>query len=493
MSKATSYLCRDNAGVLRYIDPNDHTEINAHYGVSHVMAAMILYGKAKGDKQMVSTGYELLETMLSEIMESQKLPAYHFDFNNFAIGIVIEEIEDNRLKALAEKILIESPDSSHNTVNWLPMRIFVNRKRYELTGEKIYLEKIKECQNKIKAVINNDGSIEDRLPKGTSFNLQYDISTVALLQYISDSDHEFDIPKYVGFLLQCVAPDGDINYQGRGTNQVFAWGPWIYLLSQLQDKSYLEQALLFLSPRLTQMLDNDSMMLNNWSGKERHLWWDYHYTSVYIAHLLLWLIFAESVQKDVLSHEFVTLSDSGMRVYRTLSNTFVATFDGRKEYLAEHGPTVSAIYINGTPIVKGAFGPWRGLFGNKHSIEDVTILNYCGLYKTNKPKSNFMSRIKTRLHLSFSDKLIFSLTPLFVPINVNTSQNEVVITWTNKEDKKAFLNVPVLADSAKFSLTVDEKEVRLFDYIKIKNQYDWVTLLQSHPIVGRKWILKITL
>lgn len=220
-SKVSNCLFESD-GLTSFVDPNDNEEIKAHYGTSHVMASMILYGSYTGNNTLKHQGTELLTSLLEKIEDNCKLPAYHFDFNNFAIALALDKIDDPKLKSRAEKALLSQPDSNHNTINWLPMRIFANSVRYSISKESRFQHNMDECRALIEKGINQDGSIEDRLPKGLSFNLQYDISTLALLYFLNNRGFNFELSKSTGFVLQCVAPDSDINYQGRGTNQVFA-------------------------------------------------------------------------------------------------------------------------------------------------------------------------------------------------------------------------------------------------------------------------------
>lgn len=151
-----------------------------------------------------------------------------------------------------------------------------------------------------------------------SFNLQYDLATVAVLQYLRVHGENINLNKELGFLINAIAPDGDINYQGRGTNQIFAWGLWIYLLSSSGQLNELEKALSFLDLRLQKMLENNSIMLNEWHGKDKYLWWDYHYASVYTAHCLFWLILGY-IDKDMapILPLAPTSSETGFHIYRS--------------------------------------------------------------------------------------------------------------------------------------------------------------------------------
>lgn len=496
-SKLTEQLTRDENGELRLIDPNDHIEISAHYGATHLAAALLLLGKDYGDAEALRTGNELLQGILNRWSVEHTLPAYHYDFNNFAFIICFDCLgdEDTKLKDTIKKIVIKSPDSNHNTVNWLPMRAYVNSKRYEWTGDGKYRKAIERCQKLIVEATNNDGGIEDRLPKGVSFNLQYDISTLAALIFAADIFHEYDFKPGINFLLRNVAPDGDINYQGRGCNQIFAWGPWIFILSVYGLCDELEKALGFLSPQVDKMLDNKSMMLNNWVGSEKYLWWDYHYASVYTAHFLLWLLLAKrNFKKWLFESSGNNCSDdsSNLQVYKS-EDYYVSVFGGRKEYLAEHGPTISLIWSKKYGnIVKGCFGPWRGLFGNRNTFEDIVMLNYCGLIKVNrKNNSGIIAKVIKRIRPLNNTKNSQDKAPYFSSIQVVVENKVLTITWYNRDNNICYFNLPCLCDPSCFKLTIDGTEFPLYNIAKIRNQYDLVNIIQSKASKGKNWTLTI--
>lgn len=483
LDKALSYLHTDADGGLLYVDPNDGRQISAHYGLSHLMAALMLLGDPRGEV--------LLAQMIASIKQHQALPGYHADFNNFAIALVLDRISDRELKLRAEDALLQAPDSNHNTVNWLPMRMYVNLTRFRINGNENYRRVADKCREQILRAINTDGSIEDRMPHGISFNLQYDISSLALLVFLNEHGCDFPTARPMGFLMQCIAPDGDINYQGRGTNQIFAWGPWIYLLAASGNKQLLDKSLDFFAPRIKATLDNNSMLLNEHSGEHRHLWWDYHYASVYIAHCLLWLVMASKVQPCV-QPELAPLGDSGMHIFST-ADAFVAVFDGRKEYLAEHGPAVCAVFAHGKPLVKGTFGPWRGLFGNTHAMESVVIRNYCGLFAVRRSTPGIIHKIRERLHIPAPQDVQYAVKPLFVPVKVDISPSHIKITWTADAKRECFFNIPVLSSHTSLRLTADGRPMPLRSFQTIDTQYGTARLFQSQAARVARWELVINL
>lgn len=485
LAKASSWI-RNIDGELQFVDPIDGIEVSAHYGATHMAASMILWGTHHQDASVRNKGLALLESILDRWDANVKLPAFHFDFNNFALCLVYDTL-DNRDEDLKKRIcstIVRTPDSNHQTVNWLPMRMIVNQHRYEWTGNDVFIAKAKECAAQIKKATYPDGGIDDRLPRGISFNLQYDLATVAVLQYANIRGRSESIEKELGFLLKAVAPDGDINYQGRGTNQIFAWGLWIYLLAASGQEEMLSLALDYLEARLGIMLDNNNMMLNEWSGDEKYLWWDYHYASVYTAHLLLWLVLAyQDIGKQKVIAKIPETSDTGLHIYRS-DKFFVSWFEGRNEYLSEKGPAVSCIWSkNAGVICKGAFAPWHGAFGNNHSFDIVSLANYCGLLEDQSNKDISKNRIIHRLFPSASPKIFWLReSPVFCPLEVTESDGALTITWRYEGKGAVVLNVPSVLDSPQCEVLADGKLQPLMLIGRIRNQYGWVNVFRTRPM-----------
>lgn len=486
-----SWIQKGDDGHDRFIDPHDGEEISAHYGATHAAAAFIIWGKQTGNDALYSKGVSLLDSILKRWDKSKTLPAFHFDFNNLALCLV-EGLADDVMAARIRETVINTADSNHNTINWLPMRWAVNKKRIDWTNDNKYASVIAHCKETIAKATNADGGVEDRLPHGRSFNLQYDLATVAVLQYLRVQGEEIELGKELGFLLNAVAPDGDINYQGRGTNQIFAWGLWVYLLASSGQDSALEGALGYLSPRLGKMLANNNMMLNEWDGKEKYLWWDYHYASVYTAHCLLWLVLAlQDYGKSAIKPVVPTSTETGLHIHRS-ENFFVSWFEGRSEYLAEKGPAIACIWSKkqGT-ICKGTFAPWQGPFGNKYIYEDVVLKNYCGLLSVKRNKDWSKNRYVHKLMPSLETEASLTIAPMFCPLDIEEKEGKLVVSWKYDGKDEIVLNVPAIGQDIKIRAGKDDLPISTSCIEAIRNQYGWVWLNQSHSFNCNKISLTV--
>lgn len=491
--ETTNWLGKDKNYNTIFIDPLTGEEISAHYGMTHAAAAWVIYGKRNKNRALMDKGIDLLKGIIERWETSIKLPSFHFDFNNFALCVVYDYIigVDDYLAEHIKNTVILTQDSNNPTINWYPMRWYVNKKRYQWTSNNKYQRVCDDCRLGIKRATFRDGLIDDRVPKGKSFNLQYNIATVAVLQYLRVHGEKIDISNEFTALLRAVSPDGDINYLGRGTNQVFVWGLWIYLLVSA-NCSEANKAIEYINERLPTVINNHNMMLNEWKGTEKYLWWDYQYCSVYTAHLLFWLVLAleDNKKEPIQVYKEHSYLDSGLFVHHS-EKSCVVTFAGRTEYLAEHGPAVFLISTRKEGvIVKGCFAPWQGLFGNNYTFFDVALRNYCGLLEIRKNKDISKNRYLRKLFPEFHTQEFETITPLFVKIDVVEKEDCVCILWTNKRNRKFFINIPLL-NNVPIRCFVDGNEIELVETMKIKNQYDWITIWQSRELTGHQIVLEV--
>lgn len=480
-NKCMEWLQENDEGQIEFVDPIDNVEISAHYGVTHMAAALFL----NGHEQM---GKELLKSILERWESSKNLPGFHNDFNNFALCVIYDYANKDQ-KNLIERTVIQTPDSNHDTVNWLPMRWAVNQMRFKWTKKQEYHTICEVCKKKISQATWSDGFIDDRLPIGLSFNLQYDVATVAVMQYLRVQKNEIDITKELGALLAAEAPDGDINYFGRGTNQLFAWGLWIYLLASSGQKESLDRAVAYLEKYLPTALKNNNLMLNAIQGGEKHMWWDYHYCSVYTAHLLMWLNLAKKhFEKAVIIPKRYKVGNSGVEIYKNHA-AFAVVFKGRKEYLAERGPVLCAVWTREYGmLMKGTFGPWKGAFGNYHLQYETTLRNFAGFLevKTNRDYSN--NTVARKLDFTKKIQSFEKVIPQFFELSVQVTQKGVEIKYEIPERKELLLNLPILESHISgqdiIDVEVNGEKCKVLCNAAIMNQYGWAKLYQAKIATG---------
>lgn len=485
----------DDTGKLIFEDPIDKVEISVHYGASHAAVSIIIIGLQKKDYVLYKLGINLLHSILERWDENKKLPSFHFDFNNFALCVVYDVLKEKEPE-ISEKIMhtiLSTVDSCHETINWLPMRWYVNAKKFQWTQNFKYKSIIEHCKSTINSATNNDGGIEDILPKGNSFNLQYDAATVGVLQFLRVNGENYDLTRQLGFLLNAIAPDGDINYQGRGTNQISAWSNWIYLLSTAAKENELKQALDYIYDKIPIMLSNHNIMLNSYDGSEKYLWWDYHHCSVYTAHFLFWLVLSyKDYGKNPIEEKYIRDYSTGLKIIKS-ENFFISIFEGRKKYLAEKGPLLVALWTKKYGmIVKGAFAPWLGSFGNNHTFSEIALRNFFGLLEVNYNRDWQIFRW-IRIFFSFvMSRDSITYRPLLAQIYITFKENEVIIRFVNPKKRRVQINIPSLIPSINnFIIRADKKIINLYNVINIRNQYSTLKVFQSKPSKAKEWVITL--
>lgn len=463
-----------------YVDPLSGSEIYAHYGHSHLAYGLLFSGANFNNKEHSRIGKVLIRRILENWDQWSKDRDFHHDFNNFALALCLEYLEkDSYLFRAVESTLLKSSDSSHYTINWLPMRVFVNIRRNKIRPNSRYDRANNSLLGKIDSAINSDGGIEDLLPNDVSYNLQYNASTLGLLQFLNiNAEQTKDLSKELMFLISNRLPDHDINYMGRGSNQLFGWGPWIYLLASSQKFDLLEQSIGFIKDQFSFEGELQSVFLKA-HRRVSNLHWDYHYPSVYLAHFIMWSCLAvKDYGKSKIDTSAVNVKqyETGIKKVVRDGSGYV-TFAGRKKYLAEQGPSICALFFAeiGT-IFKGSMGPWPGQFGDKN-FSPVNFYHHFGLLELSRNvffSNRLMRKAISYLPMNFSYRIkpVFALSQIEI-LDSKTLKISFKLKHRNKRDY--VLNVPVfkrLDDSLKL-LVHDEKET--FEYsseIMLNNQYE---------------------
>lgn len=418
------------------VDPVEHRVISTHYGQTHCCAGLIIKGLQENDKELYKVGIDLLNGILSTWDVDKKQSDFHNDFNNFALCIVWEKIHaiEPSLSALIKVTILSTDDSKHNTVNWLPMRMLVCFYRYVWTNDEVYIKRYQALKKVIRKATYEDGFIEDRLPKGTSYNLQYNVATVATLGLVNELvDDKIDLVQEITALLYASLEDGDINYLGRGCNQIFAWGPFMYLLAGTNEHVVSTKALSYLESHLLVTLENNNIFLNCDQGSDRAWWWDYHYSSVYIAHLYLWLVLAIQQKPHITPSKQPLIHDSSVELIRKNGWTVVC-FAGRKEYLAEAGPTIQAIWNEKCGVIfKGCFGPYLDQFGLKYSNYHLTMMNYIGIQQVKIMKTGICSRVLRKIGVNIVSNHKQFMIPIFADFDINVNREFLILRYRLKK------------------------------------------------------------
>lgn len=493
------FMSRIDPAATAVKDLNADSEISHHYATSHLAIATILIGREREDSKLNALGAALLHRALKEHEDVSAMPDYHHDFNNFAFCLALEFLPVGDLRSEIEKTLLSSSDSQHITVNWLPMRWYVNKWRFDQTGRSVFFDRMKRCAESISQAQNQDGGFEDRLPKGTSFNLQYSTATASLLQFLKVRDCDYDgvsslVEQGLGFLLSKELPDGDINYQGRGANQIFGWSAWLYLLASGGQFDALGRALDFLAPRISTAQEKNNLLLSDFNGEDRVAWWDYHYESVYYSHCLMWLslALADWAQSFIDPKSPVT-EDTGLSVTR-IDDYAIAKFRGRSLYAAERGPSVAAIWHKELGwICKASTGPWFGRFGDRAVASDALIYNHIGFLFVSEPSRSRLRRILQRFIPLVLTEVSVTLQQGFAEFDSVATVGGLRLSFRGGSSPRT-LNVPLNANvknQIQLILEVDGTRVPLIAAHSIKNQYGRCDVFRSPVIVGKEWQLTI--
>lgn len=503
------WLVEDGNGGARLRDPNDGKVIEGHYGDTHLAAALILLGQLRQENKLTNLGIKIVNSVIDTWPRAKTLPDFHNDFNNFALCLIQERIEaeDPKKAKTIRDIVLATPDTRHNTINWLPMRAYVNHSRYEWTGATGYHDAASQSVKTVEDATNGDGGIEDQLPVGLSYNLQYNLSTLAGMRLLSRKWEVINYPLGRGeaFLLDCTLPDGDINYMGRGANQIFAWGPWLYLLSAKEAPGPLKQALDFLELRYPLAAKTGNLLLNGHPGEEKLFWWDYHYASVYHAHLLLWSVLALSELTNS-HHSGETGEDkrnvgansqkqsTGLKITRTEFGG-ASTFNGRSMYLAESGPILCALWQSKDAFLfKGGLGPWRGAFGSKYAFADAVFQNHFGLITQDAGGSIFDGRWGRRLFRHRIRDRSAIIRPIFAPMEYEFDETKTRIKL-HTDELSGYINLPLMASAAnnvEVRFSVDGRCLTAVHMGRVKNHYGLAEVIRSMPGRGKRWDVTIT-
>lgn len=455
----------DGSKGIAVLDPIDKRVIGSHYSLSHYCVSLFIQSYLRKSSKLLKEANESLQYLLYTWDVFSHQADYHNDFNNFAIALLIalnrekmKGIISKSVEKTLEEKLLNSLDSNHMTVNWLAMRYFNNLMRYNLNNDSHFILKANNLLSSIRSAMNQDGLFDDLLPKGKSANPQYHTATLAVLVLIKQlkisllKDDSFD--KSLHWLLTEVDPEGDFNYFGRGTNQLFGWGPFIFVLGSFLPLTadQFSKSMNYLSVRLPLTLSNDNILLNEFSGNQRIWWWDYHHVSVYLAHSLMWL----SLVQLFIDQGFKTFNTSynnsrySIDLDITKNDTFfAAVFKGRKHYLAESGPILCNLWIQKYgSVFKGPFGPFLDAFGHNYSVPRNIIANHFGILREKKTIGNGLK--------------IFPVFPEKLSLVIKGNKLIIKYSWKKRiNNTRLYFNIPILSKSIPDNFICERKIMKI--------------------------------
>lgn len=497
------------------IDPIAGKVIGSHYALSHYCAGLFLLSQWNCDNTISLHAEKCLSYIEATQDDYVQESDYHYDFNNFAWSLLLLADEEfpgllpEYVRPRILELLFHTSDSSHDTVNWLAMRALNNFVRHRFSGDKRFLKTANDILKCVAKAQNSDGMYDDLLPLGNSGNIQYHVYTTAILQllrYYNLSNGGGDLNRALAFTAYVIGPDGDFNYFGRGTNQIFGWGPYFFNLSGIDlTQEVYDLSKSFLDQNLLKCLSENGLLLDNPAANQYNYWWDYHYCTVYAAHLFFWLNLINTItpNKHTLDKDY---SSSALKII-SKNKFFCAAFMGKAHYLCEQGPQICYIATpNNGAIFKGPLGPFFDDFGNTHISKTMVSMNYFGPV-TEYPE-HLVPRIFPRRFLKIFRRLGFYnkydsdfgviLRPIFpATLNISSPNSDLIeIEFILPKVKTPVsLNIPLFIDicppdlSGFISAESEGRPLELFRVGQALGPYGEFIIYRSRPLLSARNIL----
>ncbi len=284
-------------------DPIDGRVQGEHYSTSHFALLSAILHRETGEKRFLDNARQAIDFHL-RTSPNEYAPfsewMYHWDFQNYAFVLtyrLLQEYLNERDRERWKTGLLGWQTNHYNKLtNWAGMRAWAYAERHELFGK--FADRMRSIWNlrTVERACQGDGCFDDN--PGLSRPIQYHIFTIAILHrmlLLKDS------PKMrhcflagVDYFTPFIDPDGDFNYIGRGQEQIFGYGSAIYALEaaalETGKSEYREQAERMFDYLLRYHKGNFfPLVLNDQPDEKRSGWYDYHHSTVYNAHLAVWL------------------------------------------------------------------------------------------------------------------------------------------------------------------------------------------------------------
>lgn len=459
-----SYEKNEALDQISLIDPNAKKVVGSHYSLSHYCGGLLINAWVKKDDELRGKAMKVFNYIYASHAEYAKEPDYHFDFNNFvwAMFIKLDQHYDGFLPEdmgrKCKSLLLNTGDSRHGTTNWLPMRAFNNSVRFELTEVDRYSNVRDKLLKQLYGVLAVDGMFEDNIVKGMSANPQYHLQTmVGLLIGMHFGCWEGTpekLSKSISFFIKHIAPDGDFNFYGRGTNQIFAWGPALLVLKNtLGADALYRRCGEYVLHHLPGCLAQNGLLLECSIVHQQLQWRFYHYASVYIAHFYFWSSLAKLIELPLATSKAEGFESDNIKISEG-EDAFSFVFGGMKRYLQERGPMICGVWTGRYGcLFKGPFGPFfeSPLRSDDHLAHACVVGNHMGV-TVEKNKVSPVRRLG-RFGRRLSRRMPYYFSLIQEPVFPIYLRNEVVEDALNFSFK--FRKLP---EGAKFSVPVFSKQ-----------------------------------
>ena len=350
----------DEDGFL--VDPAAGRIADEQYGEAFLAFSLAL--KSASGKKPPPDGQIacLLKTVERSYGES---PSYHYDFVNLALVLIAELYlregwSPTPVTEITESLLKRLSHSGVRAANWRAMRLLVAKARGQ---------RLREAWESLALSMKTDSSGWVHDFRAASFPIQYSVYSASLFEL---GRAWFGLPDRLGRTVSVVYdrtrqifewPSG-FNTQGRGYQQIFGYGPWVYLACRRHDWQVLHAAI-------------DRLQLHTVSGGIRLVLsesgdsigcYDYHYQSVYQAFLVAWLRLA------LYSLRAPWVEASGPHVALRANGWRVGISQGGTKYAAEAALTPHAIFFKNTLLFEGVSGPDGGRHSQKRGNPNMRFL-----------------------------------------------------------------------------------------------------------------------
>ena len=360
----------------------------------------------------------------------------HFDFINFALCLIklkfeINNWEKNDVYRNVCYILKNCINSKTKAANWRIKRILV-----KLHNKK----KISALLDILVLLSKFDNSLWIHDFKNKSFPIGYSIYSAALInlgiEYFGLPPSLNSIPAAAyAHVKKIFENTTGFNIHGRSFQQIFGYGPWIYLCMVYEDHAAINNSLDLIS----RYQSNDGIKIVLSKYGESLGYYDYHHHSVYNAFFLFWL---RESQKTFLKG---SVYSSGPYSVLRKSGWHIILAKSGKKYSSEMGISPYFVAYKKHLLFSGVSGPDGGPHSTLRGRKENRLVYWGPILPkdlTGKTAFNYktlITNLKDGLKIEAIGKNNITRTIMVFPRRIRITDKIVCQTKTNMR----VLNLPI--------------------------------------------------